>query len=476
MMLLRRAHNQTKLDSPFPQDMADTIQIVQWTLEMRCQLRDDEGSVKCPDKASGSVSTARAYSKARGETRNGFGNYDDVHVTSYFSANRAGDCKNGDGPHYPFSGFVISKEFRRFGGTEKLFDMCASCPANVQPQELARCVGTVLHRPDSPDTEEQLRRIISRLGLERVVADSFPKTTPLWYGLWAVSPVPKRSLGVLQTLLSEMLSEDRAEMEAKGEVDQDQIDGFYDVVSAIEIAISRGLNLHVNLLPLGHTDFGRYTIFPHCPFCKAVAPVKRWQRKYPTEHHTCQICGTKFSPEETASSERMMWKRNELRDELGQERFEAFAAYYLMEHGETPADAAAIVQRTEAKEERSKEMTREKARVERLREVYLHEHIYVGLDYLPAPRSDLGEGEEDCHARTSCTGWFTAENFSTVLQRCAEKGLKITVMQHRSSNPDFDRHTMGHVRSPLSILAKWQAEGCKEAFHAICWVPDSHVK
>src|SRR5262245_35887789 len=146
--------------------MADTIQLVQWTLEMRCQLRHDEEAVICPGAALRAVASARAYSKALRERRSGFGVYGDIYVSSYTFGTRPGGLKAGDSPHYPVSGFLISKEFEPYGGAEGLQRMCSRCPANAELHELARCVGTVPQWPDSPDTEEQLNRIINRLDLE----------------------------------------------------------------------------------------------------------------------------------------------------------------------------------------------------------------------------------------------------------------------------------------------------------------------
>jgi hypothetical protein len=443
---------------------------------MRCELRDTEEAATCPSTARSQVSSARAYSKALREGNDGFGIYGDVYVTSYTFGSRPGGRKAGNSPKYPTSGFVISKKFERFGGTKSLHDMCTHCPANARPEELARCAGTVPQWPDSPDTEDQLTRIIDRLGLESAVASAFPRTTPIWYGLWAVTPVPHASLGVLHTLLGEMLEQDRTAMESKGVVDNDQIDEFSAVLSAIDIAASRRLNLHVKLLPLGHTDFGIYTVFPHCPFCKATARVARWQRKYPLEHHVCHVCGTKFSPQETASSERMDWDLEELRDTLGHEQFEEFAKNYLIANGESRDDAAAIVRATEADDLKRREAIRRNQELDRLRQRYLERHIYVGLEYLPSPPSDLDDDTPECKEESGCTGWFSAENLTIVLQRCKERGIEITMMQHWSSSGDWDRYEMHNLKSPLDILSTWLADGCIESFSAACRVPDSLAK
>ena len=75
-------------------------------------------------------------------------------------------------------------------------------------------------------------------------------------------------------------------------------------LNALEAAVRWELPVHVSLAPLGHTDFGLYTVFPHCPRCKANAPVGRWQESYPTKPHECRVCGHTFNPDEHHSSER----------------------------------------------------------------------------------------------------------------------------------------------------------------------------
>lgn len=455
--------------------MADTIQIVQWTLEMGCQLRQDDDALVCPEAARNSVWSARAYSKALRESSNRFGVYGDIYVTSCTFGHRPGDRKISKAPHYPCDGFIISKEFEAYGGTDALNEMCSGCPANARPQELAGCVGTVPQWPDSPDTQEQLIRIIERLGLEHDVANAFPKTTPIWYGLWAVSPVPYASLEVLRTLLSEMLEEDMAEMVSHGSRERDHIDQFHAVLSAIDIAQSRHVNLHVTLLPLGHTDLGLYTVFPHCPFCKARAKVPRWQREYPLEHHVCHVCGTKYSPQETCSSEKMKRDRDCLRALLGQTQFEEFAETYLIANGESPETAAEVVRESEAWERQRQEKLRRDQELNELRQRYLEQHVFQGLDCLPVPRSELEDDEQDEVKDDRCTKWFDADNLAIVLQRCKQLGIRVTMLQHVSVNSDQDRFEMRKLSSPEQLLSKWVAEGCRESFHAVCVVPDSLI-
>jgi len=43
--------------------------------------------------------------------------------------------------------------------------------------------------------------------------------------------------------------------------------------AACRRSVAEKIPLHVSLTPPGHTDLGWYTIFPHCPRCKAAAQV-----------------------------------------------------------------------------------------------------------------------------------------------------------------------------------------------------------
>jgi hypothetical protein len=272
-----------------------------------------------------------------------------------------------------------------------------------------------------------------------------------------------------------MLEEDRLELESQGYRGQRQIDEFGTILSAIDIAESQRINLHVNLLPLGHTDFGIYTVFPHCPFCKALAKVVPWQQEYPSEHSICHVCGTEFSPRETASWEKMDWDRAELRDVLGQEQFEKFATAYLIANGEYPNAAAAIVRESEAAELHRKQEIQRYHELERLKQHYLEQHVFIGLDCLPTPRTDFGDAISDPEETDGCTGWFSAENLAIVLQRCQTHGITITLMKHSSAKGEFSRFEVQNLKSPQNILSQWVTEGCNESFYALCRVPDSLV-
>jgi hypothetical protein len=468
--------------------MADTQQIVFWTLAQRCLLRASEESVVDPFAAGQNVASATAYSRGLRARNHGFGVVGDVCVTSLTFASRLRDPKDGQEIWYPSSGFVVSSEFERFGGTEALFEMCRECPANLRPGEIAECVDFVYRRPDSPKTEAQLRGIISRLGLQSDVEVCFPKTTPLWYGLWANSPVPRNAMPVLKTLLSQMLMEDQRDMEADGRVSGDRLEQLSSLIAAIDRAETRDLQLHVAMHPLGHADLGDYTVFPHCPFCKANAQLPRWERQYPTQLHTCRVCGTRFSPAETSTVERMESDGPELREILGDEGFRRFARDYLVAYGKTSDAAKRIVEETEAEEIRRQEKRRRNEELEQRRDQFLEEHVFAGLDCMPAPPGECREEEEESRDSTDSTRWFDADNMAEVLRRCARMGIEVTTMLHESSDGRNDRFERGELveplelfgkfewrglKDPLELLEKWRSEGCDELFYADCQVPDS---
>jgi hypothetical protein len=121
-------------------------------------------------------------------------------------------------------------------------------------------------------------------------------TDPLWYGLW-LSPTLSRSqcetLAVVFERLAPLLRRDNSE--------------FVEFAAALQESVLTGAPVTAVLSPPGHVDFGWITTFPHCPRCKAEAPVKRWQNPYSETPLDCPVCGNKFSPAVTYSQEREFW-------------------------------------------------------------------------------------------------------------------------------------------------------------------------
>lgn len=116
-------------------------------------------------------------------------------------------------------------------------------------------------------------------------------------------------------------------------------------LKALEAAVQWELPVHVSLAPLGHTDFGMYTVFPHCPRCKANAPVGRWKESYTKEPHECRVCGHTFNPDEHHSSERdgFDWEADRLEKQLGEAGYEPFVRAFLIHRGCSPEQADEVI-------------------------------------------------------------------------------------------------------------------------------------
>ena len=159
------------------------------------------------------------------------------------------------------------------------------------------CAGRLNIHPDVPELQEFLSGTIERLGLQNEFRDTFLQTYPLWYGLWAQSPVSAPALRLLRTLLVEMRDGDVRNLKVSGEYPS-----LYDLkhlIRAIEIAMEKEIPLQVELVPPGHVDFEMYTIFPHCPICMAAADLPAWAKNYPARYH-CQTCGHEYAPGRTS--------------------------------------------------------------------------------------------------------------------------------------------------------------------------------
>ena len=120
-------------------------------------------------------------------------------------------------------------------------------------------------------------------------------------------------------------------------------------LAALRKSLDWELPLHVALAPLGHTDFGWYTVFPHCPRCKANAPVGRWKTEYPSEPHICQVCGNTFIPNEnhSATKDDYDFESQSLKRQLGEASYDQFVKRFLEHEGCSSQQIAEIVDNEE---------------------------------------------------------------------------------------------------------------------------------
>ncbi len=422
--------------------MADTQELVLWSLEQPCPLRANPASRDDALHQAQWVHYRPQYLVSA------------FYVTSQTCISHP--LSRQKSPKYPSDGFATDEVFAAVGGLEGLRTLCGSCPANTFDNGLAGCHGDIYQLPDSQETEDQLRSIIARKGLGPDIQANFPDFRPLWRALWAVSPLPAPAVPVLRILLGEMLAEDSQGPEHPYDTHRRDLSRFLD---ALDLAHCQGLRLHVELLPLGHTE-DTYTIFPHCPFCKSLARGQGlFRRRYPDVLQTCPICGTEFSPARTASEKRDPWERGQLRENLGDERFGQLAFDFLIQVGETPETAALIVAEQEHKH---RELVADRlacAEKYRLKNQFLAEQVYAGLTPLEPP-------PDGCEGRPWDNTWLSAPDLVVALSRAQNLGYTCTMLIHRGEWDDMDRFHHEVPFDPHTLLKHWQAEGCNERFHA----------
>ncbi|HEY4328118.1 MAG TPA: hypothetical protein VGN88_00155 [Phycisphaerae bacterium] len=469
-------------------NMADTLQIIQWTLEQACALRTQD-AIHNISAAGIAVGRARSLAESAARPEGQYGIFGGIYVTGttdatvpehlhsrtrtildrLFDRGTENTSQKVICSDYPESGYIIADEFKQLGGLEGLKAMCRNCPANAGEPIPAGCAGYLRQRPWCHETQGYLEKIVSRLGLESTIAETFVKTTPIWFGLWTHPVLSPKQAALMETLLSALMGE-------WGDVPSDWLDTrereqFQLFVTALRIAQGGKAILHVQMAPPGHTDFGWYTIFPHCPLCKAEADVERWKRSYPAALYTCKVCGTVYSPAEHASAERMDSNSPpNLRELLGADRFGAFAKSYLISRGMLEADAAETVELSEARVVTRQEQLAQSNRDMRAHWRYIEESLYAGfkLESLVDPKNSsevIGKG-------------FRAGDFEKILQRCAERKIGVNGMHHSSileekdrRHPPFSMIEEKKRFDPFEIFQKWRSEGCDEMFGAHFKVP-----
>ena len=166
-----------------------------------------------------------------------------------------------------------------------------------------------------------LQEIVVDQDLQLSLQTNFEITQPMWFGLWIRSPLNKSQCSLLHGLLLEMgeqimetiiaeLEQKHREnpdkfttsevMEYKQTYDEDHRN-LLEFLSALKIAITHDIPMHVALTPSGHADFGFLTTWPHCPRCKADSPLNKWDEK----ECVCATCGNIYFPMETTSMEKL---------------------------------------------------------------------------------------------------------------------------------------------------------------------------
>ena len=440
--------------------MADTFQGVTWALGQTCPLRSGD-AYDHPARALGAVGAARLIAQYADGPADGLGIFGDVCVASCsligfrgFGSFPGGDVRDAFAARYPHTGFLVSERLASLNGVEGLRAMCGTCPANASRRgEPAQCAGWLYQDPSR--VQKELKGIISRLGLADAVGEHFLETTPIWYGLWATSPLSSGAVSVLRKIMEALLEPNAIAKRVSTTSGSDPA-ALRAFLRATETAEAHGLPLFVSMAPPGHTDFGIHTIFAHCPRCKAEADVERWKGKAPTALRACDACGTVYSPAETESKEGMNDERPSLRDTLGPERFVPFAKEYLIAQGMTPEDAGRTIAEQEGRElERRRHMEETRLKQARI-DAFLRDRIFAGLSPTYAP-----DGVAQTLPR------FAAPEFAEVLRRCRALRVRVGSMMRLSPDGcDIEQHATGWLDAPEAILRNWLSAGFGGPFAA----------
>jgi hypothetical protein len=319
--------------------MADTSQIVCWALEQSCVFRTGQGWF-LPDKTFDQLHDLRVVARS---AANG-GVVDGICITEYGLTNRAleasGIMETQDFRKLPSRGFRIGDRLGKNGNPAEAAKICGQCQANAEgrlPMKIAGCSGYLRFHPDSADLDKMLLKAINERGTETRLTPAFAVTKPLWYGLWIESPLKRPQAALLLDLFDAAFGNDSARDKQ-----------VFHFCNALKAAVDWDLPLHVAMAPPGHTDMGWYTVFPHCPRCKASAPFKRWQNTYPTTPYKCQVCGHDFVPNDHHSMTRdnFVWRQPSLEETLGKQGYEQFLRTYLRHRGYSEAQVEQVIPST----------------------------------------------------------------------------------------------------------------------------------
>jgi hypothetical protein len=244
-----------------------------------------------------------------------------------------------------------------------------------------------------------------------------------------------------------------------GPLDDDALLAF---VRATKLAREHGLRLHVSMAPPGHTDLGYYSVFAHCPSCKAEADIERWQRRYPSESYACKVCGREYSPAATASMEPDGYEPSSLRKTLGDERFEEFTRRYLVSREFLPDHAERVLEILRATEAERETLAAEARAKSDQQARFIRSVLYAGLSSSQLDAKRFGE-----------MPFFRADEFLKLLRRCKQYGVRVGFMCHESVKDELCLTAKSCDEDGEQVFKEWRKKGCDEWFAGFLIVPDS---
>ena len=238
--------------------MANTPEFIRWAIERPCLLRDHE-NWQDPEPTERQLRVLHEYSQALTSGRV----VDGVCLHS--------DVLNGNTAQQSPMGFLEDEISDAYGGYELIRSACCDCPANVHkhvaPRSLAGCFGSF----ESASISLRFDRAEIDRALLASIRQAFPRTTPIWYGLWIDSPLQVHQCELLIQLF-----------------EQSQFDKTVQLfVQALRVSVDLSLPIHVTPVSSGRIEGKSWTISAHCSRCKHEMPI---------DARHCSSCGRTGGP------------------------------------------------------------------------------------------------------------------------------------------------------------------------------------
>lgn len=436
--------------------MSDTIPGVRWSLAMECPLRREDEE---DQQAKRLFSLAQSYSYSLTRPSRFFRVHEGVCITSTSAANSS-EFQHLPSYQMPREGFVLEQVFETVGGVVGLQSLCGNCPANAALDGVAGCKAWFEFPASHSELDEELHRLAAKLDLKLAIEAIFPVTDLMWYGFWIESPLSRPQMEVLLPLLQELLSEDSGRT-----FEVRDVQGLMDFTRAIERSLYYDLPLHVEMMPPGHVDFGWHTTFSHCPRCKVGAAVAQWG-EVASDWIRCGMCGHEFNPAATYSMEKMERReRSDLRELMGDERYQLFAAAFIAQQGASTEDAAAMVEWYLSPERIEK--IREIRESNRRRNKFITSILFEGIGRIEAGYEHM-ENPPHRYYR------FTATEMEVLLARCRQHGVGFMSISHYCEGASFSS-SRARPEDFVTAEAAFQSlldEGCNGYFSVFLKAPD----
>ena len=264
-----------------------TPAFLEWSIAQECRLRDldVEQPVDLPSQTFRQLRSVRELGVGRVEGRVFEGTC--VHADVLVQLNDSIEDEVVEAAR----GFPAQEVFAISGTSNSIAECCDDCGANVvsqkRPGAWAGCYGWT---PISMQSNQGLARSIETV-LQELDQDEkaffksgFRQTQPLWFGLW-IEPVitGQRASFIGKVMRKAMeLPSDESEFDSMALISGSDPQ---DLLAALECCHRDQKNLHVRLVPYGHSDGLKWRLETHCPICKASLDSE-FEQPY-----QCGVCG-----------------------------------------------------------------------------------------------------------------------------------------------------------------------------------------